>query len=117
MTRPISEMLAMTMPQADNILTALAPWAIERLENAMQRYLHLCGASVCTADAAVLEEDRLKYPHMVLRDHDGDPYLNVDDCVNFLSDVTGLTPEKSLAFQMRAFLNLQKAAVTTDNFR
>lgn len=111
MTRPISEVLAMTMQQADNILAALAPWATESLEQAMERYLHLCGASVCTAPAAVLEQDKLKYPHMVLRDKEGDPYLSVDDCVNFLSDVTGLTPEKSLAFQMRAFLNCKIKAV------
>ena len=112
MTRPISEVLAMTMQQADNILAALAPWATASLEQAMERYLHLCGASVCTAPAAVLEQDKLKYPHMVLRDLEGDPYLNVADCVNFLSDVTGLTPEKSLAFQMRTFLKLQIEAVT-----
>mgnify|MGYP003407628230 CR=1 FL=1 len=108
MKRSISEIIAMTMPQADNILAALMPWAIESLEQAMARYLHLCGASVCTADPAVLEQDKLKYPHMVLRDKDGDPYLSVDDCVDFLCDVTGLTAEKSLAFQKRVFLQLHK---------
>jgi hypothetical protein len=111
MTRPISEVLPMTMQEADNILAALMPWAIESLEHAMERYLHLCGVSVCTADPAVLEQDKVKYPHMVLRDNDGDPYLSVDDCVNFLSDVTGLTAEKSLAFQKRVFLQMHKEAI------
>lgn len=111
MPRPISEVLPMTMREAENILSALMPWAIESLEQAMQRYLHLCGASVCTGDPAVLEQDKLKYPHMVLRDKDGDPYLSVDDCVDFLCDVTGLTAEKSLAFQKRVFLQLQKEAI------
>ncbi|WP_274644797.1 hypothetical protein [Pseudomonas serbica] len=108
----ISEVLPMTSQEADNILAALMPWAIESLEQAMARYLHLCGASVCTADPVVLEQDKLKYPHMVLRDNDGDPYLSVDDCVDFLCDVTGLTAEKSLAYQKRVFLKLYKEAIT-----
>jgi hypothetical protein len=113
MTRRISEVLPMTMQQAENILGALMPWAIESLEQAMARYLHLCGASLCTADPAVLEQDKLKYPHMISRDHDGDPYLSVDDCVDFLCDVTGLTAEKSLAFQMRAFHKMHIEAIRT----
>lgn len=111
MTRPISEVLAMTTQQADNILAALMPWAIESLEKAMERYLHLCGVSVSTADAEVLEQDKVTYAHMVKRDSDGQRLISADDCVNFLSDVTGLTPEKSLAFQMRVFLKWQNEAV------
>jgi hypothetical protein len=111
MSRRISEVLPMTMQEADNILGALMPWAISSLEQGMARYLNLCGASVCTADPAELEQDKLKYPHMILRDHDGEPYLSVDDCVDFLCDVTGLTAEKSLAFQKRVFLQLQMQAI------
>jgi hypothetical protein len=113
MTRPISEVLAMTMQQADNILNGLTPWAIERLQQGMERYLHLCGVSVCTADAGVLEQDKVKYPHMIKRESGGQPLLSADDCVNFLSDVTGLTPEKSLAFQMRAALKWRIDSVTS----
>lgn len=112
MTRPISEDLAMSIQQAENILAALMPWAIESLEKAMKRYLHLCGASVSTADAEVLEQDKVTYAHMVKCDSDGQRLLCADDCVNFLSDLTGLTPEKSLAFQMRTLPELKIEAVT-----
>ena len=103
MKRSISEILAMTMPQADNILAALMPWAIERLELGMERYNHLCGIPTSSPASSHFERDKIQFSQMIKKDEAGHPVMSGDDCVVFLSSVTDLTAEKCLAFQMRNF--------------
>lgn len=107
MNRPISDVIPMTILQAGSILNGLAPWALTRLAMGLERYKHLCSIPTSAPASEYLEQDRIRYAHMVRPGEAGEPMGSADDCVIFLSEVTDLTFEKCLAYQMRHFPSLQ----------
>ncbi len=80
------------------------------LEKAYSRYEHFIDMTIGEFERTIIEEDRQKYPHLLLPEENGLPVFGGRECVEYMSIVSGV-PEIYCLVLMCRKENYSSAAI------
>ena len=82
-------------------LPEIPEYLLSRLSKAYSRYEHFIGIVAGDFDQAEIEEDRQRYPHLLLPEENGLPVFGSRECVEYMHLLSGVAKIYCLVFMCR----------------
>ncbi len=79
---------------------------IEKLEEGYNRYEHFIGLIEGEFDEEEIEEDRKKYPHLLLPDINGSIAFGEEQCIEYMHLITGISLVQCVVFEYEKTVDL-----------
>ena len=98
-------MATMTPDQFTAVLERATGRELEALDEAHWRYISMIGLVSNVLPPEVVAADQRSHPHLI-KQEDGRPVFNDEDCKAFMAEVTGLSAEFCAAWRDRDFYEL-----------
>lgn len=83
----------------------------EKLEDAYYRYEHFIGICSGGFEKAEIEEDRQKYKHLLIPDHNGMIVFSLEECMDYMNLTSGVPKVYCAVFEYEKTINLIASGV------